>query len=153
MTEYLNRRTGEIVELHKDKLLTPDGKEIPDPLPLAPPVGYVKRDSLAEQIRQMVLGERLAQEARAAGAETFDEADDFDVGDDYDPTSPYEALFDPMTPEESAALRSQGRDVDAILGPPPPKPKKRKKAAGDQPDDRNEDSPEGSESSEAEGET
>lgn len=129
MTEYLNRRTGEIVDLPKDKLLTPDGKEIPDPKPLAPPVGYVKRDSLAEQIRQMVLGEKLAQEAAAAGAETFDEADDFDVGDDYDPRSPYEANFDPMTPEEAAALRSQGKAVDDILGAPPPKPKKSTRAA------------------------
>lgn len=132
MTEYINRRTGEIVELHKGKLLTPDGAEIPDSTPLAPPVGYERQPSLAEQIRAMIVGEKLRAEVEAAGAETFEEADDFDVGDDYDPTSPYEANFDPMTPEERAALNSGGRDVDGILGKDfqPEVPQKPKKQSG-----------------------
>lgn len=66
------------------------GFEIPDPTPMAPPIGYKRQPSLAEQIREMVRSEKLAQEAAAAGAETFEEADDFDVEDDEFPASPYE---------------------------------------------------------------
>lgn len=113
--------TGE--QIHDDR-----GREIPSPLPMAPPVGFVRQPSLSEQIRAMVRSEKLRQEAEAAGAETFEEADDFDIGDDFEPSSPYEANFDPMTPAERAALESQGRDVDRILGPVP-KPKKEKSSA------------------------
>lgn len=71
------------------------GREMPSPLPIAPPIGYKKSPTLAEQIRAMVLSEKLKMEAMAAGQETFEEADDFDVDDDFDPTSPYEVDFDP----------------------------------------------------------
>lgn len=76
--------------------LTEDGREKPDPTPMAPPIGYKRQPSLAEQIRAMVRSEALAAAARNAGAETFEEADDFDVGDDFDPSSPYEDQFDPV---------------------------------------------------------
>lgn len=113
------------------------GHEIPDPVPMQPPLGYVKQDSLAMQMRAMILSDRLAREAAAAGAETFEEADDFDVGDDFDMEkhSPYEANFDPMTPQERAALTTQGREPDAILTDEekakltPPKPKKTTRGA------------------------
>lgn len=77
------------------------GREMVSPLPIAPPIGYKKSPTLAEQIRAMVVSEKLRQEALAAGAETFEEADDFDVGDDYDPTSPYEVDFDPLPPPQT----------------------------------------------------
>lgn len=113
--------TGE--QVHNER-----GQEIPDPTPMQPPVGFTRQPSIAEQIRQMVRSEKLAQEAAAAGFETFEEADDLDVEDDdtFDRTSPYEANFDPMTDQERAALASQGRDVDRIV---PPKPKKTSRPA------------------------
>lgn len=80
------------------KGLTQHGEEIPDPTPVAPPLGYKKIPSLAEQIRQAILSEKLKEAAAAAGVETFEEADDFDVGDDYDPRSPYEETFEPSNP-------------------------------------------------------
>lgn len=98
------------------------GREIPDPTPVAPPIGYVKQPSLHEQIREMVRSERLAQEAAAAGFETFEEADDFDVGDDFDPSSPYEDMFDGPRAEEmraEAAAAPTGAGSDA-----PPTPEK-----------------------------
>lgn len=106
----------------KNKPLDENGHEVLDPTPIAPPIGYTRTPSLAEQIRSMVRSEKLAQAARDAGQETFEEADDFDIGEDYEPDSPYQANFDPMTPEERAALASQGRDVDRII---PPEPKKK----------------------------
>lgn len=75
------------------------GGELMDPTPIAPPLGYKKSPTIAEQIRTMIQGERLRQEAEAAGYESFEEADDFEVGDDFDPRSPYEEVFEPM-PED-----------------------------------------------------
>lgn len=72
-----------------------DGREYPDPTPVAPPVGFLKQPPLADLIKQMVRSEALKRAAMEADAETFEEADDFDVGDDYDPRSPYEEQFDP----------------------------------------------------------
>lgn len=76
--------------------INPEGREIVSSVPVAPPIGYKKTPSLAEQIRLMVRSERMRQAALEAGAETFEEADDFDVGDDFDPSSPYEETFDPI---------------------------------------------------------
>lgn len=86
----------EVVEKHPKKRPMVGGKLVPDPVPMAPPVGYVKQISMIDQVRDMVRSERLRQEVEAAGMETFEEADDFEVGDDYDPTSPYEEVFDPV---------------------------------------------------------
>lgn len=92
-------------ELPRQKFyLDEHGRELPDPTPIAPPVGFRRQPSLAEQIRAMVRSERLRQEAEAQGFETFEEADDFEVGDDYDPTSPYEEVFDPHPNPEGAAM-------------------------------------------------
>lgn len=73
-----------------------NGSEIMDPTPISPPIGYKKSPTIAEQMRLMIRGERLREEAEAAGYETFEEADDFDVGDDFDPRSPYEEVFEPL---------------------------------------------------------
>lgn len=78
------------------KRLNEKGQEIPDPTPMAPPVGFKRQPSLSEQIRQMILSEKLRQEAEEMGYETFEEADDFDVDDDFDPSTPYEEVFDPQ---------------------------------------------------------
>ncbi|UIB81459.1 hypothetical protein [Flyfo microvirus Tbat2_151] len=85
---------------------------------MAPPVGYKRQPSLADQIREMVRSERLAMEAENAGYETFEEADDFDVGDDYDPQTPYENEFD--TPLDELKRR---RDIAEEEKPSPPEPK------------------------------
>lgn len=126
-----DQETGEVVH-------TPEGAEIPDPNPMQPPLGYVRQDPIAVRVREMIVGERLRLEALAAGAETFEEADDFEVGDDWEAEkhSPYEANFDPMTPEERAALSSQGKDTERSLTLEEreaftPKPRSRKKADDD----------------------
>ena len=59
--------------------LDEDGRLIPDPVPVAPPVSAFRAPSLAEQVQSLVRSERMAAEARAAGYETFEEAEDFDV--------------------------------------------------------------------------
>lgn len=116
----INPDTGEVIQ-------TRDGAEILDSTPMAPPVGYKKQPSMVEYIRDMVRSERLRQEAEAAGAETWEEADDFDVGEDYDPSSPYEGDFEPIDNEalraQIDAHRSAELSADERPAGPEPKPK------------------------------
>lgn len=94
------------------------GREIPDPVPLAPPVGWKKQPSLAEQIREMVRSEKLAQEAAAAGYETFEEADDFDIPDDpVDPTTPYERTFEGLSARELRQREAEAARRAALDSP------------------------------------
>lgn len=89
------------------KGLTEDASAvIPDPTPMAPPLGYIRQPSLTERIRDMVRSEHLRVAAESAGADTFDEADDFEVGEDYDPSSPYEEVFEPAPVNESTGVPS-----------------------------------------------
>lgn len=64
-------------EVKQDEL----GREVLDPTPMAPPVGYKKQPSMVDIVRDMVRSERLKAEAAAAGYESFEEAEDFDIAD------------------------------------------------------------------------
>lgn len=71
------------------------GHEVLDPTPFAPNITNRRLNSEADRIRGIIRGEQLREAMRAAGAETFEEADDFEVGEDWEPDSPYEEIFDP----------------------------------------------------------
>lgn len=72
------------------------GREVPDPTPVAPPIGYQKPFSMVDHLRELVRTE-LSRAAADADVETFEDADDFDIEDDPpDPHTPYEAVFDPV---------------------------------------------------------
>lgn len=106
-----------------------DGNFIPDPTPMAPPVGYKKQPSMVDIVRDMVRSEKLAQEAREAGHETFEESEDFDVGDEPDlRRSGYENDLDTPLPELLQAGKAAQRARDAKKPPAPsddpPPPKK-----------------------------
>lgn len=74
----LDPKTGEFIPV-----LTDDGAEIPDPTPMAPPVGFIRHTPLHERIRAMVQHEY--QRARENDdVETPEEADDFLVPDEED---------------------------------------------------------------------
>lgn len=90
--------------------------ETPDPVPAYPHVGLTRKKSMAEQIREMVRSERLAQAAAAEGHETFEEADDFDVGEDIDPHSEYEEVFEPEVYEDSGLDRRLVSALRTALG-------------------------------------
>jgi len=93
------------------------GQELPNPVPLSPPIGYVKPVSIADQIRQAI--RQASFEAQMAGMETEEEANDFDVGEDTEPHSPWENDFeiDPAL-EAMIALRSQPPAPPAGAVPP-----------------------------------
>lgn len=103
----------------KNKPLNKFGQEVPDPVPVAPPVGYQRQPTMVELIRDMI--KRQASELAAEkGHETFEEAEDFDV-EDVDPSSPYEEFFEPTPLEElnrrrAAAIMEEEKPKD----PPPP---------------------------------
>lgn len=59
------------------------GREIPDPTPMAIPVGARRPESLTEQIKRLV-GGALSSRMAEQGAETLDEANDFDIPDEDD---------------------------------------------------------------------
>lgn len=85
------------------------GRELPDPVPVAPPVGYTAPPSLADMIRRMVQNEFFNRAVEQEGFDTFEEGEDFEVEDDpLDPHTAYEAVFDvpakapPAVPGEGA---------------------------------------------------
>lgn len=71
---------------------------MPDPIPVAPPLGYKKQPSILEMIRAQVAQHVAIASAAAAnsGLESFEEADDFDVDDDPEIKSPYELADAPL---------------------------------------------------------
>lgn len=77
--------------------LTETGAEIPDSKPMAPPLGYVPRESLFDRVREMVRSENMALLAERDGKESFTEANDFGPDDDgLDmPTTIYEKMGAP----------------------------------------------------------
>lgn len=92
--DVVDPTSGEVISS-----LDQEGREILDTTPIAPPIGFHKEPSMFEYMREMIRSARLAEEAEAAGLETFEEADDFDVADDFDPSTPYENDFDPSVRE------------------------------------------------------
>lgn len=103
------------------------GHELPDPTPVAIPVGLKRPESLQDQIRRLVRNE-LSAHAVAHGRESFEEADDFEVEDDPpDPRTPWELDFDQLSePSPHQAPRDDGSgggparaDAGAPAPPPP----------------------------------
>lgn len=118
--------TGEITEHDpgrryriRDYFLDDLGREIPDPRPLQPPIGYKKQPSLFELVREATARE-VALYAANREPETFEESDDFDIDDDIDPHSPWENDFDPPWSEVKQAIEASRKA--ATESPPDPKP-------------------------------
>lgn len=88
-------------------ILDEKGREILDPIGVAPPVGYEKPFDMFAHMQNLIRSEHVRLAAMEAGAETFDEADDFDIEDDpADPTSQFEEQFDPVGEEVRQRLRN-----------------------------------------------
>lgn len=101
----------EYKKLDKNNRVTPEGElvpvrddvgELPDPVPLAPPIGFVERPDMFQVMRDMIRGEHLRAYAEAQGAETFEEASDFNVEDDPFPASEFEGEFEPFEDLQAA---------------------------------------------------
>lgn len=102
-----------------------DGKEYPDPVPMAPPVGYAAPPNIMDMIRSMVRSEALKRLADEQGFDNFDEANDFDLPDDpIDPRTPYESDFEPPVAERPSTPAVSPSPVTAVaeagVASPPP---------------------------------
>lgn len=101
-----HQETGAKINAHR---LTPDGRELVDSRPMAPPVGFVAEESVFDKMRQMMRAASL--EAAMAGNESLEEANDFYVEDDPQsglPPSEYEFDEDHQTELENF-IRSQNQ--------------------------------------------
>lgn len=97
--EIVDKKTGEVYEQNATSKYNERGEELPDPRPMALPVGFTRPNTLQERMRILLRSELLKRELDAKGVETFEEADDFDC-EDKDPLSntPYEDDFEPELP-------------------------------------------------------
>lgn len=84
------------------------GEEVPDPKPMALPVGFTRPEPLAVTIARMVKHNTDLILKSGANIETFEEANNFDTGEDLpDAPTPYEDKFDPLhTVTRSQEIRS-----------------------------------------------
>lgn len=126
IVEHVDPISGEISDIvtpprvrARDIFLDDLGREIPDPRPMQPPIGYKKQPSMFELIREATARE-VALYAAGREPETFEESDDFDIDDDIDPSSPWENDFDPPWSEVRQAIEDNRRK--ASESPPEPKP-------------------------------
>lgn len=89
-----------------DRPMTDKGGEILDPTVVAPPVGFVPRESIFDRVREAVRHEQMLLAAERDGKESYFEANDFGPDEDDDeifPSSRFERLaFD---------AKSFGRDM------------------------------------------
>lgn len=116
--QFFHPTTGEALN-HKGQALTPEGAEIHDPTPIAPPIGYIKQPPLHQLIREMVRSEHLRQAADAMDQGSFEEEDDFEIDDEVDPESPWEENFDPLKGfVEPPSSESQGAPQSGEAGSP-----------------------------------
>lgn len=88
-----------------------EGRELTDPTPMQPPLGYRRTLSLSEQIAQQVRVAKLQLLEEMKLEETEDEADDFEVGDDFEPLSPHENDHMPTL----ANLKKQAREINLAI--------------------------------------
>lgn len=128
--EAIRQQEIEAAEMRAAEVFLDDlGRELCDPTPMQPPLGYNPQPSLAEQMRMMIESERLRLEAERAGFETFEEADDFEMDEDPFPRSQHEDEFD--SPLSARELRRREREAQAAASRP--EPLVNEKSAGDQP--------------------
>lgn len=98
-------------------ILLSDGREVVNPLPIAPPIGYNPTPSMFDVIRAQIQRAKLLEDD--AVAETPDEANDFDMDDEWEPSSVYEVVMKEDFPELAPEAPSAAPPAAA----PPPEPK------------------------------
>jgi hypothetical protein len=102
------------------------GRQIPDPEPIALPVGWVPEKSLRELLKEMIR-DQLSDTAQNQGFETFEEADDFETDSDFGPVSDKELHGDQYDrPASYIDKLAPGEETFIEEIPEPPKKGKKK---------------------------
>lgn len=102
----------------KHNRFSEDNKEILNPTPVQPPLGYKPSKSLAEQIREQV---RALKHLDDTEPETEEEADDFEIEEDPIPHSRWENDLIPSIKETRARARELEKQARLYAAPPAPK--------------------------------
>lgn len=117
---FLDKVKSVISKNPKARRYDADGKFYPDPVPMAPPVGFVQKPSIADQMRRIFHSEQMKILAAQEGRESFEEADDFEIQDEYDPRSPFEMqLEQELEPHLPSAPAGVARADTTLPGPAP----------------------------------
>lgn len=95
------------------------GHEVLNPTVMAPPLGYKKQLSIAEQVRQQIRSMKALQDD---APETEDEADDFEIDDDPVMPSRWENDMIPSIKETRKRLKELEKEVKLYAKPPEAKP-------------------------------
>ncbi|AXH78011.1 MAG: hypothetical protein [Microviridae sp.] len=95
------------------------GREILNPTPMQPPLGYKPMPSLAEQVRQQI---RAMKHLDDTEPETEEEADDFEIDEDPAPPSRWENDMIPSIKETRARLRALEEQAKKFAKPEAPPP-------------------------------
>lgn len=103
----------------KHNRFTEDGREILNPTPIQPPLGYNPAPSLIETVRQQV---RQLRHMDDTEPETEEEADDFEIYDDPPIPSRWENDMIPSLKETRARLKQLEEEERLYAKPPEPKP-------------------------------
>lgn len=83
------------------------GQEVPDPTPVAMPLGHINPEPLEVRMRRMIQME-MSQEAMRQGYESFEEANDFNVGDgDDERFTDEDDIFTPNDPHVQNAFERE----------------------------------------------
>lgn len=104
-------------------VLLPDGSEVLNPVPMAPPVGFKEEPSMMEVMQNMIKRHMAGLEDDTE-LDTPEDALDFDVPDDHDPWGPYEVELMEEFPAVPKVEESGDLDKEEEAPPPPPKKKK-----------------------------
>lgn len=115
------KKSGQAIDVYrttdKNNRHTEDGKEILNPTPMQPPLGYKPALSLAEQIRQQVRSLKALDDMEP---ETEEEADDFEIEDDPPIPSRWENDLVPSLKETRARIRETEAQLKRYAKPPEP---------------------------------
>lgn len=87
------------------------GRELPDPTPVALPLGYTHPETTEEIVARLLRSESLARLAQQQGVETFEEFMDFGDELDDDPSTPHEEFWDPIFQRPTTLLEIQRLDA------------------------------------------
>lgn len=121
--EFVDQETGEVIDPEMIEFAYTRegrrvfGRELPNPIPMEPPLGFTNPEPIHEMIARMVRTQ-VSAAAAAEEQETFEEADDFDIDDDAaDPYSPWEEQFEPdMAWPPSKQVSEAETDIVAAQG-------------------------------------
>lgn len=101
-------------------VLLEDGREVLNPVPMAPPVGYTEQPSMFQIMERMIAQHYAGLQDRDI-EETEEESQDFDIGEDEELITPFEIVMmdDFPGPPPASAVPPADPVAPPVVDPPP----------------------------------